>query len=391
MRSIEIPDFNCNMKEFVEFVRKLYNTDQFIPLHEPVFLGNERKYVNECIDSTFVSSVGKFVDQFEQKIAQYTGAKYAVAAVNGTAALHIALILRGVGRGDEVLTQPLSFVATSNAIKYTGADPVFVDVDRDTLGLSPEKLDFFLKRNAYQKEGYTYNKNSQKPIQACVPMHTYGHPCRIDEIMQICQRYNITVIEDAAESLGSFYKKKHTGTFGEIGILSFNGNKIITTGGGGMIITDDEYLAEQAKHLTTQAKVSHPWEYVHDRIGYNYRLTNITAALGVAQLENLEEIVENKRELAREYGEFFGNFAIDFFTEPANSRSNYWLNVILLNNRKEKDEFLEYTNDHGVMTRPAWKLMNKLDMFKGYWTENIENAEWIENRLVNIPSGFRNL
>jgi aminotransferase in exopolysaccharide biosynthesis len=335
--------------------------------------------------------VGTFVDQFEQKIAEYTGAKYAVAAVNGTAALHIALILSGVGRGDEVLTQPLSFVATSNAIKYTGADPVFVDVDRDTLGLSPGKLDFFLKKNAYQKKGYTYNKNTQKPIRACVPMHTYGHPCRIDEIMQICQRYNITVIEDAAESLGSFYKKKHTGTFGELGILSFNGNKIVTTGGGGMIITDDEHLAEQAKHLTTQAKVPHPWEYVHDRIGYNYRLTNIAAALGVAQLENLDEIVKNKRELSRKYGELFGNFDIDFFTEPVNSRSNYWLNVILLNNKKERDEFLEYTNDHGVMTRPAWKLLNKLDMFKGHWTGNIENAGWIENRLVNIPSSYRNL
>jgi len=378
------------IKAFIDFVRKAFNEDNhFIHLHEPVFLGNEQKYVNECITSTFVSSVGKFVDQFEENIAEYTGAKYAVAAVNGTAALHIALILAGTESNEEVLTQPLTFIATANAIKYTGAEPVFVDVDKDTLGLSPEKLESFLKNYTYQKEGYARNRNTDKIIRACVPMHTYGHPCRIDEIMDICRRYNITVIEDAAESLGSFYKERHTGTFGDMGILSFNGNKTITTGGGGMIITDNEELAKLAKHLTTQAKVPHRWEYVHDRIGYNYRLTNIAAALGVAQLENLEEVVENKRELARKYEKFFGNFDIDFFTEPENSRSNYWLNVILLNDRKGRDEFLQYTNDHGVMTRPAWKLMNKLDMFKDAQTGNIENAEWTEKRLVNIPSSYR--
>ncbi len=377
------------MEAFVEFVRKLYHTDEFVPLHEPTFLGNERKYVNECIDSTFVSSVGKFVDQFEKNISEYTGAQYAVAAVNGTAALHIALILSGVKAEDEVITQPLTFVATSNAIKYTGANPVFIDVDKDTLGLSPAKLEFYLQNNSYQKGGYTYNRNTDKIIRACLPMHTYGHPCRIDEIVEVCNKYNITVIEDAAESLGSYYRKQHTGTFGEMGILSFNGNKTITTGGGGMLVTNDEQMAKLAKHLTTQAKVPHRWEYVHDRIGYNYRLTNIAGALGVAQLENLEEIVKNKRELARKYEEFFSNFDIDFFTEPANSRSNYWLNVILVINRKERDKFLKYTNDHGVMTRPAWKLMNKLEMFKDAQTGDIENAEWIENRLVNIPSSYR--
>ena len=379
------------IKAFIDFVRKSFNEDNsFIHLHEPVFLGNEQKYVNECIASTFVSSVGKFVDQFEEKIAEYTGAKYAIAAVNGTAALHMALILAGTERNEEVITQPLTFIATANAIKYTGAEPVFVDVDKETLGLSPEKLESFLKNYTCQKEGFAHNKITNKRIRACVPMHTYGHPCRIDEIVDLCGRYNIIVIEDAAESLGSFYKNKHTGTFGEIGILSFNGNKTITTGGGGMIITDDEQMAKLAKHLTTQAKVPHRWEYIHDRIGYNYRLTNIAAALGVAQLENLEKIVANKRELAGKYEEYFSNTDIAFFTEPPNSRSNFWLNVILLKNRNERDRFLEYTNNNGVMTRPAWKLMNKLHMFQNAQKDNIENAEDLENRLVNLPSGFRN-
>lgn len=374
-------------KSIVNYIKSIYiQTEGFIPLHEPRFRGNEKKYLNECIDSTFVSSVGKFVDLFEQKIAEFTGAKYAVAAVNGTAALHIALQLAGVKQDDEVITQPLTFIATANAITYTGAKPVFIDVDKDTMGLSPEKLRAFLEEKTTNKSGETYNKLTNKKISAVVPMHTFGHPAKIEEIKQICDEYNIALIEDAAESLGSFYKGKHTGTFGLIGTLSFNGNKTITTGGGGMIITDNEKLAKLAKHLTTQAKVPHKWNYEHDYIGYNYRLTNLAAALGVSQMEQLSAIIKSKRELAIKYKAFFTNTDIKFFEEPTDSQSNYWLNAVLLKNREERDKFLQYTNENGVMTRPIWELMNRLPMFKDCQVENIENSEWLTDRVVNIPS-----
>lgn len=376
--------------EFINFVRSLYETSDIIALHEPCFRGNEKKYLNECIDSTFVSSVGKFVDLFERRIAEYTGAKYAVAAVNGTAALHIALILTDVISYDEVITQPLTFIATVNAISYTGANPVFIDVDKATLGLSPDKFANFLSKKTYRgKDGFCYNTITRKRIKACVPMHTYGHPVKIDEIKTICDKYNIVLIEDAAESIGSFFKGQHTGTFGLMGILSFNGNKTITTGGGGMIITNDKSLAKKAKHLTTTAKVPHKWNYEHDHIGYNYRLTNLAAALGVAQLEQLPQFLQAKRELAKRYEAFFKNSEIQFFKEPENARSNYWLNTIILKNRTERDSFLSYTNERGIMTRPVWELMNKLDMFKNYQTENVDNAEWLVDRLVNIPSSVR--
>jgi len=378
------------MNNLIKFIQQTYNTKDFIPLHEPRFRGNEKKYINECIDSTFVSSVGKFVDLFEQKIAEYTGAKYAVAAVNGTAALHMALLLSNVGDDDEVITQPITFVATANAISYTGASPVFIDVDKDTLGLSPEKLEHWLSLNTTHssddKQPVTINKKSGKQIKACVPMHTFGHPCRIDEIVEICNNYNITVIEDAAESLGSYYKGKHTGTFGKLAILSFNGNKTITTGGGGMILTDDEDLAKLAKHLTTQAKVPHKWEYIHDFIGYNYRLTNLAAALGVAQLEQIPGFIKAKRELAKSYKNFFINTNIEFVNEPNNSQSNYWLNTILFENRNVREEFLEYTNQNGIMTRPVWKLINELPMYKKCQTGDLSNAEWLADRIVNLPS-----
>jgi len=379
--------------EFIQFVREIYlEPKAFIPLHEPRFWGNEKKYLNECIESTFVSSVGKFVDLFEQKIADYTGAKHAVAAVNGTAALHIALILSEVKANDEVITQPLTFIATANAITYTGAKPVFVDVDKDTLGLSPEKLEDFLKNYTYlveDNEGiHSYNLISHKRIKACIPMHTFGHPVKIVRIKQICEEYHIELIEDAAESLGSFYKGQHTGTFGRLAILSFNGNKTITTGGGGMILTDDEKLAKLAKHLTTQAKVPHKWEYVHDYIGYNYRLTNLAAALGVAQLEQLPGFIKSKRKLAEKYQEFFNKLNIEFIREPEDAKSNYWLNAVILKNRAERDAFLKYTNESGVMTRPAWQLMNKLEMFKNCQIGDLSNAEWLVERVVNIPSSF---
>jgi len=375
-------------KPIIKFIRTLYHEPEaFIPLHEPRFIGNEKKYLEECIDSTFVSSVGKFVDKFEEVTAAYTGAKKAVVCVNGTEALHMALMLAGVKRDEEVITQPLTFIATANAIAYTGSQPVFVDVDRDTLGMSPASLKAFLEEyGRMHDDGYCYNKSTGRKISACLPVHIFGHPCRIDEIVEICSSYHIPVVEDAAESIGSLYKGKHTGTFGKVGILSYNGNKTITTGGGGMILTDDEELGKLAKHLTTQAKVPHAWEYVHDHIGYNYRMPNLNAALGVAQMESLDYFISKKRELAGHYKTFFGSTGIDFFTEPADSYSNYWLNAIILNDRKERDEFLEYTNREKVMTRPAWRLINKLPMFENCQVYNIENALWLEDRVVNVPS-----
>lgn len=376
--------------EFVtQFIKQTFNTDQFIPLHEPRFIGNEKDYLNECIDSTFVSSVGKFVDQFEREFAHTVGAKYAIATVNGTAALHIALLLAGVQKDDEVITQPLTFIATANAISYIGATPVFVDVDLDTMGLSPLSLKCFLKQYCEIVEDRCINRINGKIIKACVPMHTFGHPCRIDEIKSICDEWHIALVEDAAESLGSYYKKKHTGTFGCVGAFSFNGNKIITSGGGGVIVTDDEILAKRAKHITTTAKIPHKWEYVHDEIGYNYRLPNLNAALLCAQLENLGKFLKNKQELASIYERFFADTSIAFIKEPQNAYSNYWLQSILLENREQRDEFLTYTNENGVMTRPIWTLMTKLEMFKECQHTDLSNALLLEDRIVNIPSSVR--
>ncbi len=379
-------------KSIVQFIRELFNEPtNIIPLHTPVFNGNEKKYLLDCIDSTFVSSVGEYVNKIEKDIAEYTGAKYAVATVNGTAALHIALLMAGVNTGDEIITQPLTFVATANAISYCNAKPIFLDVDKDTMGLSPEKLEYFLKNYTKWDSSISQllNTSTSKPISACVPMHTFGHPCRIDKIVEICNEYNVPVIEDAAESIGSLYKERHTGTFGKLGIYSFNGNKTMTCGGGGIIITNDEKLAKKAKHITTTAKIPHKWEYRHDMIGYNYRMPNINAALACAQLEQLDDFINNKRETAAKYDQFFKSLDLEFFTEPDNSYSNYWLNSVILKDRNERDEFLKYTNDNGVMTRPIWTLMNKLEMFKECQTDSLENAEWLEDRVVNIPSSVR--
>lgn len=396
-----------DFKDIVQFIRQLYNQPEgFIPLHAPVFYGNEKKYLEECIDSTFVSSVGKFVDQFEIEMARYTRATQAVACVNGTNALYLALKLVGVEANTEVITQPLTFIATANAIKYCNADPVFIDVDKDTMGLSPEKLEDWLKNNTRfdKTTAKLLNNLTNKQITACVPMHTFGHPCRIDEIIEVCNKYNIPVVEDAAESLGSFYKNKHTGTFSEIGVLSFNGNKTITTGGGGMLLFKDKNLAKKAKHLTTQAKVPHPWEFVHDEVGYNYRMPNINAALGLAQLEQLPKFLESKRRTAIAYKNFFekrNNLIseqarstikqIYFCAEPANARANYWLNAILLDNKQQRDAFLKFTNEEGIMTRPVWKLMNKLELFKNAQTDDLKNAGWLDERIVNIPSSIINI
>jgi aminotransferase in exopolysaccharide biosynthesis len=373
-------------EEIINFIRNLYGIEGHIPLHEPRFIGNEKKYLEECIDSAFVSSVGKFVNLFEEKIAEYTGAKHAVVTVNGTEALHIALLLSGVKAGDEVITQPLTFIATANSIRYVNAHPVFIDIDRDTLGLSPEKLEDFIIKNTVLKNEACINSITGRKISACMPMHTFGHPARIDDIINICDKYYISVIEDAAESIGSKYKGRHTGTFGMFGVLSFNGNKILTTGGGGMILTNDKILAKKAKHITTQAKVPHPWEYIHDEVGYNYRMPNINAALGLAQLENLDTFITSKRSTAEKYREFFDRLGIEFQTEPGGAFSNYWLNAIYFNDQIQRDAFLEFSNSSGVQCRPAWRLMNKLEMYKDLLTGDLGNALWVEDRLVNIPS-----
>lgn len=411
------------MKDFkliIDFIRSLYPNRSFIPLHEPYFGGNEKKYLNDCIDSTFVSSVGKYVDKFEEMVCEFTGAKYAVATVNGTAALHIALLLAGVETGDLVITQPLTFVATCNAITYCGANPVFIDIDRKTVGLSADSLENWLLNNVdiveKRLEGldidaagrtnrntkhskqrsdkpskpFCVEKSTKRKIAACVPMHTFGHPCEIDRIVDICNRYHIPVVEDSAESLGSYYKGQHTGTFGKLGILSFNGNKTITTGGGGMILTNDEKLGLLAKHITTTAKKPHRWEFEHDMVGYNYRLPNINAALGCAQMEQLPEILNNKRATAQKYQEYFSTIdGVEYFNEPSNCVSNYWLNCILFVSNEIRDSFLQQTNDNGVMTRPAWMLMNKLEMFKDSFHSYMNSSEAIAKIIVNIPSSMR--
>lgn len=370
----------------IRFIRDQYRTSEPIPLHSPVFTGNEREYVADTIDSTFVSSVGGYVDRFERDMAAYAGSPRGVATVNGTAALHIALQLAGVRSGDVVVTQPLTFVATCNAIQYAGAEPAFVDVDRHTLGLSPDALADWLHEHAVlDGDGICRTKSDDKVIRACVPMHTFGFPIDIDGVLEVCRQWNLAMVEDAAESLGSFYKGRHTGTFGLLGILSFNGNKIITTGGGGMILTDDP-LAGHAKHLTTTAKQPHPYEYVHDEVGYNYRMPNINAALGCAQLEQLESFVRAKRALAERYAEHLEGSDLQFISEPADCRSNYWLNAAICDSRDQRDALLMATNDQGVMTRPIWKLMNRLPMYEQCRKGDLHNAEWLEERVINLPS-----
>ena len=373
----------------VDFIQKIYKTRELIPLHAPVFIGNEKKYLNECINSGYVSSVGVYVNKLEEKIAEYCDVKYAVATSSGTSALHISLLLAGVENDSEVITQPLTFVATCNSIKYCGAHPIFVDVDRDTMGLSPESLRSFLENNSRLKNGQCINNKTGKLIKACLPMHTYGHPCRIDEIKQICDEYHIALVEDAAESLGSKFKGRHTGVFGKLGAMSFNGNKIITSGGGGCIITDDSNLAGLAKHLTTTAKLNHKWDFNHDLVGYNYRMPNINAALVLGQLENLDKFISNKRELASMYEKFFIDSHYTFVKEICDSKSNYWLNTIILKDKKNRDEFLEYTNKNNVMTRPTWRLMNELTMFKDCQSSILTNAKFLEERAVNLPSSVR--
>lgn len=376
--------------DIINYIKSIYKNDTPILLHAPKFLGNEKKYLSECIDSTYVSYVGKFVTEFENKIKQLTGAKYAAAIVNGTSALHMTLLASGMQEGDEIITQALTFVATAAAIKHAKGEPVFIDVEKETLGMSPEALENFLKKYSITKNGVLYNKMTGKRIFGVIPMHTFGHPVRIEEIQNICYNYGITLIEDAAESLGSFYKGRHTGLWGKAAIISFNGNKPVTTGGGGMVISNDEKIIERVKHLSTTAKVKHPWEFIHDEIGYNMRMPNVNAAIGCAQMEYFDKILENKRETASMYKDFFKQYEdVIFFNEPQNCSSNYWLNVIMFKNKQIRDEFLEYSNSMGVQTRPVWKLIPTLLPYKDCFCDNIAIALELENRIVNIPSGYR--
>lgn len=372
---------------FTRFVQDLYQTEDFIPLHAPKFNGNEKKYLQKTIDSTFVSSVGEFVNEFEHKIAEYTGIKYAIATVNGTAALHASLVLSGVKSNTEVITQSLTFIATCNAISYCGAQAIFVDVDRSTLGMSPQSLETFLEEYCeIRDDGNCWNKSTNNRVSACLPMHTFGFPVQTDKIKHICERYNLILVEDAAESLGSLYRGHHTGSYGEISAISFNGNKIITTGGGGMILTNNEELATHAKHITTTAKIPHRWSFGHNEIGFNYRLPNLNAALGLAQMEKLPFFLKNKRRLANLYHEWGNENGLCFMHEPVNAYSNYWLNVVLTKDRQQRDRMLEETNGKQVMTRPAWTPMHQLKMYKHCQKHELTNTEWLFDRLVNVPS-----
>lgn len=370
----------------VGFIREQYATNEFIPLHAPVFRGRERELLVDTIDSTFVSSVGAYVDRFEKDMAAFTGSSRAVAVMNGTAALHVALVLAGVERDDLVVTQSLTFVATCNAIAYCGAQPLFIDVDRHTLGLSPTALDSWLEAHArIDDDGVCRTRDGGRRIRACLPMHTFGHPVELDALIEVCNRWHLVLVEDAAESLGSYYKGRHTGNFGHIGVLSFNGNKIMTTGGGGMLLAD-EVIGKRAKHLTTTAKIPHPYEFFHDEVGYNYRMPNLNAALGCAQLEQLPAFLASKRALAERYIAFFQGSNLQFIVEPAHCRSNYWLNGVICETPEQRDALLKATNDAGVMTRPIWALMNRLPLYANAPRGPLDNAEWLEARVVNLPS-----
>jgi len=378
-----------NIKETIIFIQDIYKTKEFIPLHVPTFGGNEKKYLNQTIDSTFVSSVGAYVDQFEEMICVISKTKKAVAVVNGTAGIQIALRLVGLKEGDEVITQALTFVATANAITYNGASPIFLDVDIDTMGLSPKAVDEFLKEFGDLREDGCYNKKTGMKISACLPMHTFGFPVHLDELKNVCDAWNIPIVEDAAESLGSEYKNQPTGSIGKIGIFSFNGNKIVTCGGGGAIVTNDEQLGVKGKYLTTTAKVPHAYEFFHDELGFNFRMPNLNAALACAQLEQLNLFLANKRELALEYKSFFETSDLKFRTETPNTKANYWLMCVELENLKERDLFLSETNNAKVMTRPIWQLMYRLPMYQHCQRDEQINAQFLEERIVNIPSSVR--
>ncbi|MGI7823373.1 aminotransferase LegC [Campylobacter jejuni] len=373
----------------ISFIKSLFNKEN-IALHEPCFIGNEKKYLLECIDSGFVSSVGEFVTRFEEALKEKTKARFVIATNTGTAALHIALLANGIDENCEVITQSISFVATANAIAYTGAKPVFLDIDENTLSLSPKALEHFLENQTYQKDNLSYNKTTHKLIKACVIMHTFGLSAHIKAIKELCEKYHILLIEDAAEALGSTYENKALGTFGKCGILSFNGNKIITGGCGGAILSDDENLVKLARHLSTTAKIPHPYEYDHDRIAYNYRLCNINAAILLAGLENLELFLENKRELAKIYKDFFKNHdKCKFIDEKSNEKSNFWLNTLLFKDENLRNIFLEECLKNNIFVRPIWKSLPSLKAFQNCQSNELINTKNLEKRLVNLPSSVR--
>ena len=378
-----------NFSESINFIINNFENREVIPLHEPKFNGNEKQYLLDCIDSTYVSSVGAYVDRFELMMSTKSQTSKAIAVVNGTAGIQVALKLSGVSNGDEVITQALTFIATANAISYLGASPIFLDVDIDTMGLSPNAVSEFLENHGELRNGVCFNKKTNNKIAACLPMHTFGFPVHLEGLLEICDRWNIPIVEDAAESLGSEYNGKSTGSFGKFGVFSFNGNKIVTCGGGGAIVTNDTQLGIKAKHITTTAKVSHPYEYFHDEIGYNFRMPNLNAALACAQMEQLDSFLENKRKLAFEYKSFFDSSGIHFRTELPNTKANYWLMCLELENRRERDSFLKETNDKKVMTRPIWQLLFKLPMYEGCQRDSQRNANYLEDRIVNIPSSVR--
>lgn len=382
---------NIEFESIIKEIRSIFNSPTaFVPLHQPFFGGNEKKYLSETIDSTFVSSVGAFVDRFETMMQNITGAKFAVATTNGTTALHLSLLVAGVKPGDEVITQALSFIATPNAISHAQASPVFIDVDKQNMGLSPQALQSWFEANTgVDKNNNCINNKTGKRVSACIPMHSFGFPLYIEEVVQICNKYHVPVIEDAAESLGSYVKLRHTGTFGLMGTFSFNGNKTVTCGGGGAIITNDEHVAKLAKHLSTTAKIPHKWEFAHDAVAYNYRLPNLNAALACAQLEQLEVILANKRNLSLIYKDFFAGKNIEFVEEREGTTANYWLNSIILPSRAYQQEFLKYSNESGVMTRPVWQLSNQLAMYSGCQHDSLSNSLYLADRVVNIPSSYR--
>ncbi|EAL3652886.1 TPA: aminotransferase LegC [Campylobacter coli] len=376
-------------KKEISFIKSLFNKEN-IALHEPCFIGNEKKYLLECIDSGFVSSVGEFVTRFEEALKEKTKARFVIATNTGTAALHIALLANGIDENCEVITQSISFVATANAIAYTGAKPVFLDIDENTLSLSPKALEHFLENQTYQKDNLSYNKTTHKPIKACVIMHTFGLSAHIKALKELCEKYRILLIEDAAEALGSTYENKALGTFGKCGILSFNGNKIITGGCGGAILSDDENLAKLARHLSTTAKIPHPYEYDHDMIAYNYRLCNVNAAILLAGLENLEPFLENKRELAKIYKDFFKNHdKCEFIDEKSNEKSNFWLNTLLFKDENLRNIFLEECLKNNIFVRPVWKSLPSLKAFQDCQSDELINTKNLEKRLVNLPSSVR--
>ena len=374
-------------KPLVEFIRDTYQTKEFVPLHAPTFTGNERKYLIDTLDSTYVSSVGKYVEQFESEIENFTVTAKAGATVNGTAALHTALYMAGVKSGDLVITQALTFVATCNALFHMGVQPIFVDISKTSLGHCPNETQAWLEENAELDDtGKCRHKKSGATISAVVPMHTFGHPVELDELVVVCEKWNLPLVEDAAESLGSIYKSKHTGTLGDFGALSFNGNKIITTGSGGMVLCRTAEDGVRTKHITTTAKVEHPYEFHHDEPGFNYRMSNLNAALGCAQIEVLPEFLRQKRDLAQRYATFFVNSELKFVDQPGYAESNFWLNAVICPDTDSRNRLLDETNSSGIMTRPVWKLMHRLPMFAGAIRGDLKTSEWAEAHLVNLPS-----